>query len=894
MKITNIKINGIRNPVGYGFHTLNLSYTVDFAPKFLLLQLAYEKDFTTVIYEQKLNFKQSFCTPIHFTPQKETRYYIRIVSGKATCEEAYFETGTEFDCRFITPRENFQNPVLCKKFHADGEVEWARLYITGLGLYEAYVNGIKAGNEHLTPNCNDYDSYLQYQTYDITNSVNHENEIEIYLGNGWYKGRFGLTHSENIYGDKYVAAAKIVLKLKDGRRQTIETDESWSAKSSPILSGNIYDGEICDMTAEIKTTSVSFSDKKFHVVPRISLPVVVKEKLIPELYISPKGERILDFKQNFAGYVSFDIPLKKGQTIRLQVGEVLQNDCFYRDNLRSAKAEYVYISDGQRRGVRPKFTFYGFRYLLVEGLSEIDPKDFTGNVIYSDLDRTVSISTDNSKINRLLQNCLWGQKSNFIDVPTDCPQRDERLGWTGDAEVFSKTACYQMDCKAFFNKYLTDVAIDQNIYGGITTYSPAMKEGELAASVWADAAAIIPWNVYTMYGDKSFLSEHFPMMERYANDVLSELNKHGSPLCRYGFHLGDWLSQDGITAGALKAETDEYFIASAYYYNSINLTAQSAKVLGYREQYQKYSKAAKEIRRAILKEYFTSSGKLSVDTQTGYVLCVNFGIYQNKARLVQDFQRRMEKDCYKVKGGFVGAPQLVQALISCGLIEDAFRVLYSENYPGWLACVNLGATTIWERWNSLNEDGSVSGTGMNSFNHYSFGAVAEAFYAYIAGLRPLTAGFKKAVIQPSFNYRLKQLDYGFLSVSGEYGVHYRLQKGNTVKLKIKVPFGAQAILKLEGEPDRILIGGVHEIEYLPHTNLEYPFSEDSKLCDLLSDCSAAEVLKQTVPGYYYFLTGTEVGFSGMRLADFASLRSFRIPKEKLTLLGERLKQICIF
>lgn len=742
----------------------------------------------------------------------------------------------------------------------------------------------------MTPYCTDYDFYLQYQTYDVTTQLKECNRLEVLLGRGWYMGRFGLKHRENIYGNQYVAAAKLVICYTDGSRETIMSDESWKAKSSHVTFSGIYDGEWQDDTLSCDTEiPCKRLQKNFHVIPRRSLPVIVKEQRKPKLIISPKGEQILDFGQNFAGFVSFQTDLKYGQTVKMTAGEVLQQECFYRDNLRTAKAEFRYTSDGIRRTVAPHFTFYGFRYMLVEGIEKVDPNDFTGNVLYSDLEQTAFLQTDNKKMNRLLQNCLWGQKSNFLDVPTDCPQRDERLGWTGDAQVFSRTACYQMDCRTFYDKFLADLAVEQaKRNGALPVYAPSFDDAEDAYSVWGDAATIIPWNLYTFYGDKELLKKHFPIMENYVQSIYRQA-KDG--LYDFGFHLGDWLSQDGNSPSALKGATDEYLIASVYYYQSAKLTGQAAEEIGQIDKAAFYAELAEKIRNAILVEYFTPSGRLSIDTQTAYTICVAFDVYRDKEKLIDGFRNRLKKDSYKIKGGFVGATQLIQALIKAGLTEEAFRILYSEEFPSWLYCVNLGATTIWERWNSLNADGSISGTEMNSLNHYSFGAVAEAFYGYIAGLRPTAPGFKQAVIEPKFNYRLQKLDFRFDSAAGEYAISYHAQ-GNTIHLHIEVPFGAEARLILPNQ-NQILGSGSYQFVFEAPVEMAHPFSVDSPLCELFADERSATILKEVVPTAYHFLTHSDMGLNGETFRSLAALESFASMGARMERIDKRLKEITL-
>ena len=889
MEIKNIKINGINNPVGYNFDKIILSYYIDGALDGELVLDIYDENGDKV-YSRPLDYAENYHTEIDFKPDKQTRYKLIISCGE-TKGEGYFETGTDFDCEFITPVESISHPVMFKEFYC-GKIKKARLYITGLGLYEARINGKKVGGEYLTPYCNDYREYLQYQTYDVTELLQENNLLEIALGNGWYKGRFGLKHKSNIYGNEYVCACKIVIWDENGTH-TISSDESFSARDSHTASSGIYDGEDIDETVDCSQIyAVKKCKGTYNIVPRISLPVVVKHTLKPELIITQKGEKVLDFKQNFSGFVSFENFLKYGESIKLCASEVLKDGCFFRDNLRTAKAEFKYKSDGKKKIVYPKFTFYGFRYMLVECDREIDEDKFTGNALYSDLDETCRAVTDSEKVNRLIKNCVWGQRSNFLDVPTDCPQRDERLGWTGDAEVFSATACYQMDCRAFYKKFMHDIGIEQKYLNGqISTYAPAFGEAEIATSVWADAVTIIPWTVYEFYGDKEILAQTYPMMEKYIDNLIAEDDIRGSKrLYNFGFHLGDWLSQDGIVSSALKAGTNEYFVASCYYYKSVLIVSQTAAVLRDKQKAEYYGEIATQIKNAILREYFTASGRLAIDTQTAYTLCVMFDIYVDKARLYDSFRKRMLKDCLVIKGGFVGATKLVQALFKSGLDDIAFNVLYNEKFPGWLYCVNLGATTIWERWNSLNPDGSMSDPTMNSFNHYSFGAVAEAIYKNISGVMPLDVAFKKVIIEPKFNYRLKKFDYKFISPSGEFAVNYAIDCNGSIKLNVTVPYGVQAKLVICGKEVELKCGN-NEYELEKNEQLIHPFSIDRTLCEILDNEKSSAVFKQIVPNLHWYFTHNTIGMEGYSIRDIATLNSFRIPDDKLTELDEKLKSI---
>ena len=380
-------------------------------------------------------------------------------------------------------------------------------------------------------------------------------------------------------------------------------------------------------------------------------------------------------------------------------------------------------------------------------------------------------------------------------------------------------------------------------------------------------------------------------MERYVDALIAKDDANGGGrLYNFGFHLGDWLSQDGVNSSALRGATNEYFISSCYYYNSVKIAALAEKEMGNDEKVNDYLRVSKEIKNAILEEYFTASGRLAIDTQTAYVLCVIFEIYRNKEKLVRGFAKRMKKDGYVIKGGFVGATRLVQALIRAGLTDDAFRILYTEKFPSWLYCVNLGATTIWERWNSFNEDGSVSGATMNSFNHYSFGAVAEAFYRDISGIEPIEKAFKKVVVSPKFNYRLKKFDSRLNTPAGEFAVNYEILSDGRVNLNILVPYGVEATMKIGGN-ERVLVTGKNIFELPAQENLVHPFSVDSRLCDLMNNEKSAAVFRETVPGIYMFLYNNDIGMAGTTFRSLSSLSSFYVPQQTIELLDRKLREI---
>lgn len=767
--------------------------------------------------------------------------------------------------RMITPARPIICPKLWKDFEAK-DIQKAELSITGLGLYRAYLNGRRVGVDYLTPGFNDYDAYLRYHTYDVTELLQQENRLEVWLGNGWYKGRLGFDGGKsNRWGEKYLLAARLEITFQSGETQVIETDESWLASQSPIVDGGIYDGEIRDDTRKTgDAIPCVIAEAPYKIEPQFSPCVRIKEEWKGTLIVTPGGEQVIDFGQNMAGVIRFVNRLPKGQTLRIQTGEVLQNANFYRDNLRTAKSEFVYTSDGVEKEVEPLFTFFGFRYAKIEGVDQVNPADFTALCLSSDLRETLHVETSHDKLNRLMQNSLWGQRSNFLDVPTDCPQRDERLGWTADTQVFVNTACYQMDCKDFYRKYMRDLRADQRLYyqGDLPAYSPSLKGKAIhGGAVWADAGTIIPWNVYMNYGDKALLRENYPMMRDYTEYLIAaDKEAGGTHIVFSSFTFGDWLAQDGMGPQSLKGGTDDAFIQGVYYLNSVNLTAKAAMEIGETADAEKYASLAKAIHAALLDEYVSPNGNLTIDTQTGHVLALYFGIYRKKEKLITGLKKRLWRDFYRITCGFTGAPLMLPVLLDNGMTDIAYRMLLTEEFPGWLYAVNLGATTIWEHWNSLEADGTISDTGMNSLNHYAYGSVCEAIYSRIMGLQNAAPGWKKALIAPRIDGRIKHAFIVFDSPVGKWEVQWRIAESGEVTLAITVPEGAEAHVILPDHPERHeadVTAGSYRWSWRPVKDYLHPFSIDSRMMDLLDNADASAIIQAHVPALYYACQGRD-------------------------------------
>ena len=871
MEVYDVKINGITDPVGFALDSVTVSWkvrdSISQTQKKALIEVGGTEDFSEILYELEGEDLVSAGQKIAFDVKPYERYYLRVtVTGdagdRAVSGTAWFERGKGKDAwkaEFISPEPGDRfHPVFRKEFRVSGCVEKARLYVTGLGLYEAYLNRKKAGEDFLAPFCNDYRERIQYQTYDITEMLEEENTIEIITGNGWYKGRLGYEGGKEVYGDRFAAIAEIRIWYEDGRQEVIGTDDTWEYVGCDILMSDLYDGEILDRTYwknrdNPRKKAVFLDLDKELPTERYSLPVRVKETMdVKEVLHTPAGETVLDMGQNFAGYLTFESNLPEGTRITLDFGEVLQQGNFYNDNYRTAKAQFTYVSDGRKETVRPHFTFYGFRYVRVTGWDgEPDPALFRGCAVYSDLETVSSLESSHPGLNRLFLNCLWGQKSNFLDMPTDCPQRDERLGWTGDAQVFSPTACYNMDTRAFYRKFLADLRTEQKKQGGsIPNYIPNIGGLPGGSSVWGDAAAFIPMTLYRHYGDSCMLAEQYRMMKDWVDWIIRQDEEHGGRhLWDFGFHFGDWLAQDGISPQSMKGGTEDYLVASAYYYASVMKTAQAAGILGYEKDRQYYEKAAAEIREAILEEYFSPKGRLAVDTQTAYLICLRFGIWHSKEKLIAGLKERLRKDCYKIKGGFVGAPILCQTLADNGLADIASYIFFQRGFPGWMHCIDLGATTIWERWNSILDDGTISGTGMNSLNHYAYGSVMEYVYRNMAGIREAEPGFTRVDFEPQLNNKTEWLRYSYDSVSGRYVSGWRINKDGTVTVEAEVPFNCTAALKLpdSSEVPRELTAGRHTFTYRPECDYRKKYTLDSRLEEMQEDPEAMEILGRKLP-----------------------------------------------
>ena len=819
LHIYDLKINHLSNPLGIDITKNSFSFLSDSTGPFKVSIISQK---TNQIIESKKILLQN-CNSFYFKkPLEYQTSYIYRVEDSHNINELEFETASKLDSKFISPKnKNLESPIFIKEFNIDMKnIIKARLYITGLGLYQAFINDKKVGKGHLTPGYNDYDHYLRYQTYDISQLIKNENKIEVHMGNGWYKGRFW-TKEKNIFGSEYKLSAIILLQYNNGNEEKIYTDNTWKVKKSKEIMNNIYDGEIIDYTlpeSPLEDVEFSSEEKKYNLIPDFGALIEEKEIIRPSLIISPKNEKILDFGQNIVGYIRYRGKLNKSQKLILKHGEILQKGCFYNGNYYTAKAMAKYIGDGIQNIYEPKFTFFGFRYALVQGISKEDllMENFEGVVLYTNLERTIKYDSYDI-INKLMANTQRSQKGNFLDVPTDCPQRAERLGWTGDAQVFINTACFNMYSYIFYKKFMKDLRVDQvNYYkGDIPAFCPSLKQQSMpGGAVWADAATIIPWNLYFNYGDKNLLKESYPLMKDYVSTLIDKDKAQGNRnLILEGFTFGDWLAKDGPDPNSNFGATDNGFIMSVYYYHSVDLLSLAAKELGYFWEEIKYKKLKNNIYEAILDEYFERDGNFKLDTQTAYVLSLHYEIYKNKNIVINNFKKRLEKDSYFIQTGFTGTPLILLTLFDNSMDEYAYRLLYNKESPSWLYAINLGATSIWERWDSLLPDGTINKYPMNSFNHYAYGSVCESIYTRIGGIVNLSPGWKKVRIKPHIQFSYKKKFYlEYKSISGKYSIHWEINDNKNFWIKIEIPNGCKAEVVLPNGKIRNISFGTYIFE----------------------------------------------------------------------------------
>ena len=728
---------------------------------------------------------------------------------------------------------NPKSPYFTNDFVVGNKITSANLFITSRGIYEAHINGKRVGKSYLTPGWTSYNNRIQYQAYDVKEMLSlGDNRLGVILADGWFRN-FRPNSGKLItdYGDELSFITELVISFEDGTKKSIINDENWNYHFGAIQSSSIYNGEFADFNLSDPTWSEpkkkNTDSKKAQSVESYAgtldhtrNEMIKKREILDaiELIITPSGDKVIDFGQNLVGWVQFKSNLPKGTEVNFYHAEVLDKEGeFYTTNLRAANQKNTFVLNGKPGQIyHPTFTFQGFRYLKIEGIDQINIDDFKAVALYSDMEFTGSLTTSNELINQLQENIQWGQRGNFLDVPTDCPQRDERLGWTGDAQAFFSTAGFNMDVKNFFDKWLIDLTFDQRPDGAVPGVVPHNNylgpddskelQGNFGRTGWADAATIIPWHSYLIYGDTKTLERQYQSMVKWIDFMTQNSKNH---LYIKEDHWGDWLffSRDDDNSGR-SAVTSKKLIAQAFYCYSTQLLIKSAKVLGYNDDVKKYSDLYAKLVKAFNDEFVTKNGMLISDSQTAYVLALQFKLLSEENRKIAT-ERLVDNinDYGHLTTGFLGTPFLCHVLSDNGKNEEAVKLLLRTKYPSWLYPVTKGATTIWERWNGIKPDGSFQYPSMNSFNHYAYGAIGEWMYNNLMGLKinEQYPGYKRFTIEPIFDKNFENITGSFDSNYGEIKVAWK-RKNNKIHLTVEIPANTTSdiILNKQSEGNWIL------------------------------------------------------------------------------------------
>ncbi|MCU1411696.1 MAG: Bacterial alpha-L-rhamnosidase [Rhodoglobus sp.] len=735
------------------------------------------------------------------------------------------------------PDSDDRRPSLVRRgFDVEEGLVRASLYISAHGLYEAELNGSRIGDDALSPGWTVYPQRLRYYTYDVTGLLRPgSNVIGAWLGDGWYRGRLGWRGGfRNVYGTDLSLIAQLELHYADGRIETVATDPSWSAAPSPILRTGIYDGEIYDARDEqAGWSSPGFDDAAWSPVALSSLdhatlvaptgpPVRSTEEVRPiEVITTPSGATVLDFGQNLVGRIRMHVTGAAGDTVTIRTAEVMQEGGIYTRPLRGALSTDVYTLSGAAGGEEwePRFTFHGFRYAEVSGWpgdieAAVAAGDLVARVYHTDLERTGWFESSNPDVNKLHQNIVWGMRGNFVDLPTDCPQRDERVGWTGDIQVFAPTASFLYDVSGMLRGWLRDVAAEQLPDGTVPWYVPVIPSEHMwtpirPGAAWGDVAVLTPATLFESFGDRAMLDEEFPTAARWV-DLVEKL-AGDDRLWRQGFQLGDWLDPDAPPDAPAQAKTEKHLVATAYFAWSTAQLAEACAHTARQHEATHYRELAAEVRAAFCGAYVLPDGRMTSDTQTAYALAIAFDLLPDAAARALAGNRLAELVALagnRISTGFVGTPIVNHALTATGHLDTAYAMLLERECPSWLYQVDMGATTVWERWDSMLPDGTVNPGQMTSFNHYAFGAVADWMHRVVAGISPAAPGYRKILFRPQPGGGLTRAAASHETPYGLASISWTITDG-VLTVDTVVPVGTTAVLELDGREPVALGPGRH-------------------------------------------------------------------------------------
>lgn len=754
---------------------------------------------------------------------------------------------SQWSAAMISPADDFAGaPLLRTEFalaQGHGAVLSAELAVSSLGVFEAYLNGRAAGPDVLSPGWSSYEWRLRYRAYDVKDLLRSTTVLGISLGNGWSRGRLGWNGNRAFYGDRLAATAQLEVAYADGHRQLVITDEAWLAGPSATLANDLYDGQTIDARLADATwlrpgaalpgwggvETLDFDTSRL--TPYVGPPVIRHEALRPvAIWSSPSGRTLVDFGQNLVGWLRFTIQGDAGTEIVVRHGEVLEHGELGVRPLRRAMATDRLILSGGEDHFEPTKTFHGFRYAEITGWpGELTPGSLEAVVVHSDLRRTGYFECSDPMLNQLHSNVTWGMRGNFLDVPTDCPQRDERLGWTGDLAVFAPAAAFLYDVDSFLRDWLRDLAAEQRAQDGVVPlvvpdvlkYEPAPSSfpRPVSVAIWSDAAVWVPWALWQDYGDRGVLADQYASMAAHARRVESLLSPAG--LWDTGFQLGDWLDPQAPPGDPFQAKADRHVVATACFYRTACTVADTAELLGRAEDARRFRRAAGRARAAFNQYYVQENGTVQSDCATVYALAIVFGLLDDRrtARAGDRLSALVREDGYRISAGFAGAPYVTDALTQTGHLDDAYRLLLERGCPSWLYPVTMGATTIWERWDAMLPDGTINPGQMNSFNHYALGAVADWIHRTIGGIAPLEPGYAKVLIAPQPGGGLTWAKARLETAHGLVEVHWREAEPD-LTIDVTIPAGVTAVVRLPGQPDRELASGGHTITVPVHRRMK--------------------------------------------------------------------------
>jgi alpha-L-rhamnosidase len=716
-------------------------------------------------------------------------------------------------------------------------IERARLYATSAGINQLLLNGNVVGTSLLAPGWSAYADRARYETHDVTELLTPgANVVGAVVADGWWRGNLTWLMLRNVYGDRYGLLAQLEVTYSDGTTDTFGTDTGWLASDGPIRNADLYNGETFDARLTVDGwASLGFDDSTWRgtetfnpVVGRLEAPIGppvrrITEFPVADVITTPSGKTVLDFGQNLVGWVRFTVVGAEDSVITLRHAEVMEHGELGVRPLRNAKATDEYtLRGGGPETWEPTFTFHGFRYAEVDGWPSdtVDPASFTAVVIHSDFEPTGTFSCSHELLNRLHLNAEWGLRGNFVDVPTDCPQRDERLGWTGDLQTFAPAATFMFDVAGFLVDWLEDLKAEQLDDGRVTLVVPVgpdhmFRTSPLAAAAWGDAATFVPWTIYRRFGDTGVLARQFDSMRGWVDFVRTKAGDR--LLWPDEFQLGDWLDPDAPPDQPWRAKTDGLLVATAYFAQSAHLVSEAARVLGFDEVAEEYAALAAAVRQAFRDEYVTSSGLVSSDSVTAYALAVMFDLYESPAHLARGGARIALQSAlrsYQVSTGFVGTPLVLPALSAVGDDMTAYRLLTEESCPSWLYPVTMGATTMWERWDAMLPDGTINPGEMTSFNHYSFGSVADWMQRTIGGISPAEPGYRAIRFSPVPGRGVTSAACSLRTPYGHAACRWSLDD-QRFTLEIAVPPNTTAIVHRPGldEADLTVGSGAHQWAY---------------------------------------------------------------------------------